>query len=424
VNRPLKILQITDLYEPFIGGMEQHVKTLSGGLAQRGHEVMIATARLPGTADDETVDGVRVRRIAGWSSRVLAGWYERAEAPFHPPVPDPGVTAELKAIIGELRPDIVHAQGWITYSCLAIARHRNFRLVVTLHDHGFTCVRKTLLRNGDRPCSGPRLDVCLRCAPGQYGTAKGTVLTVGLRAARLLHDRVDSWVASSQFVAESGRRALPRGSVISVIPPASPQPLPSERRPSWLPAEDYLLFVGALGRHKGLNWLLDAYAGGGLRPPLVIVGTPRRDTPGTWPANVVVRTNVPHQQVLTAWRHARIGVVPSLWPEPFGLVAVEAMRSGVPVVASRIGALPGIVADGVTGLLVTPGNTAELRAAIRRLDNDPALRRAMGAAGLIHAEQFSAQAITELYEEHYRRLLAGQPETGSGPAALAERSLP
>ena len=74
---------------------------------------------------------------------------------------------------------------------------------------------------------------------------------------------------------------------------------------------------------------------------------------------------------MEAWRHAGIGLVPSLWPEPFGLVAVEAMRSGVPVVASRIGALPGIVADGVTGILVTPGNTTELRAAIRRLDDDP-----------------------------------------------------
>jgi glycosyltransferase involved in cell wall biosynthesis len=170
-----------------------------------------------------------------------------------------------------------------------------------------------------------------------------------------------------------------------------------------------------LGRHKGLNWLLDAYAGGGLRRPLVIVGTPRTDTPRTWPAGVVVRTNVPHQEVMEAWRHAGIGLVPSLWPEPFGLVVVEAMRSGVPIVASRIGALPGIVADGITGLLVTPGDTAELRAAVQRFDDEPALHETMGAAGLVQAEQFSAEAVTGLYEHHYRRLLARrrhQPATG------------
>jgi glycosyltransferase involved in cell wall biosynthesis len=422
-SRKLKILQVTDLYKPFIGGMEQHVETLSHGLTQRGHEVIVATAQLPDTPDDEIVDGFRIRRIAGWSGRALAGLYERAEAPFHPPVPDPGVVAELKRIIDEARPDVVHAQGWITYSCLAIALHRRFRLVVTLHDYGFVCGRKTLMRNGHKACSGPRLDACLRCAPGQYGTMKGTALTVGLRVARPLHHRVDSWVANSQFVADASRCALPRGCVISVIPPASPQPPPLGQRPSWLPVEGYLLFVGTLGRHKGLNWLLDAYEGGGIRRPLVVVGTSRRDTPRTWPAGVVARIDVPHNQVIEAWRHAGIGLVPSLWPEPFGLVAVEAMRSGVPVIASRIGALPGIVADGITGLLVEPGNTTELRKAIRRLADDPALRRAMGAAGPLQAEQFSAETVTSLYEQHYRRLLAGQPEAGLGSAGPAGKGM-
>ena len=137
---------------------------------------------------------------------------------------------------------------------------------------------------------------------------------------------------------------------------------------------------------------------------------------------MVVRTDVPHGEVMAAWRHAGIGLVPSLWPEPFGLVAVEAMRSGVPVVASRIGALPGIVADGRTGILVTPASTAELRAAIRRLDDDPDLRRTMGAAGRVHAEQFSAETVTGLYEQHYRQLLADRTEAGSASGVAAGRN--
>ena len=205
MSQTLKILQVADLFEPFIGGMEQHVKTLSQGLTQRGHEVTIATAHIPGTLVDETIDGYRVRRILGWSGRALARLYERDEAPFHPPVPDPGVVSALRQIIDELRPDIVHAQGWISYSCLAIATRRRFRLVVTMHDHSFACVRKTLMRKNLQMCSGPRFDACLRCAPGQYGLLKGTALTTGLRAARPLHARADSWVAVSQSVAESTR---------------------------------------------------------------------------------------------------------------------------------------------------------------------------------------------------------------------------
>lgn len=406
MSRVLRILQITDFYDPFLGGMEEHVKMLSGGLAERGHDVMVATSRLPGTVDDETVNGVRIRRITGWSDRALARWYERTGAPFRPPVPDPGVVAALKRIIDEFSPDIVHAQGWITYSCLAIDPHRHFRLVVTLHDYGFACARKTLLHNGQGTCSGPRFDVCLRCTPGQYGLVKGVALTAGLRATRWLHGRVDSWVAISEFVADCSRPVLPRDCVISVIPSASRQPPSLEQHPPWLPSEDYLLFVGALGNHKGLNWLLDAYASGGFSRPLVVIGTCRRDTPRTWPTGVVVKTDVPHRDVMEAWRNAEIGLIPSLWPEPFGLTAVEAMRSGVPIVASRIGALPGIVADGVTGLLVTPGNTGELQAAIRLLDEQPELRRAMGSAALLRAGQFSGDTVTNLYERHYSSLLA------------------
>jgi glycosyltransferase involved in cell wall biosynthesis len=91
--------------------------------------------------------------------------------------------------------------------------------------------------------------------------------------------------------------------------------------------------------------------------------------------------------------------------EGFGLVAVEAMRSGVPVVASRIGALPEIVADDVTGMLVAPGSVSELRAAIRRLDGDPALRQAMGAAGKVRAKRLTPEVVALSHEQLYRRLL-------------------
>ena len=247
----MRILQVTDLFEPFIGGhgtARQDAVPGTRAARSRGNGRDRAPSRHCGRRG---VDGFRIRRILAGPARALAGWYERAEVPFHPPLPDPGVVAALKRIIDELRPDVVHAQGWISYSCLALARRQRFRLVVTLHDHSLACVRKTLMRNGLTPCSGPRLGACLRCAPGQYGAIKGAALTLGLRAARPLHDRVDSWVAISQFVADSSRCAVPRGRPISVIPPTSAQPPPAgSGRPGCL-ADGYALFVGALGATKG-----------------------------------------------------------------------------------------------------------------------------------------------------------------------------
>jgi len=78
---------------------------------------------------------------------------------------------------------------------------------------------------------------------------------------------------------------------------------------------------------------------------------------------------------------ADVCVVPSLWQEAFGLAALEPMARGVPVIASRVGGLPEVVRDGETGLLVTPGDEAELAGAMRRLLLDPAERKRLGANG-------------------------------------------
>jgi len=81
-----------------------------------------------------------------------------------------------------------------------------------------------------------------------------------------------------------------------------------------------------------------------------------------------------------SYERAAVVVVPSLWPEVFGQVAIEAMGTARPVVASRVGGIPEIVADGHTGHLVSPGDEAGLAAAILDLLIDKAKAAAFGAA--------------------------------------------
>jgi glycosyltransferase involved in cell wall biosynthesis len=96
-------------------------------------------------------------------------------------------------------------------------------------------------------------------------------------------------------------------------------------------------------------------------------------------------------------------VAPSLWQEPFGLVAVEAMAAGKPVIASRTGGLADIVRDGESGLLVPPGDAPALAAALERLLDDIALRRAMGArARQIAAAEYDWGVVVR---RHYLPLL-------------------
>ncbi len=165
------------------------------------------------------------------------------------------------------------------------------------------------------------------------------------------------------------------------------------------------MFAGALGPHKGLDVLLEAWAGLDLRVPLVLAGIRRMDTPRSFPAGVIVAEDVPHEDVLRAWGHCVAAVVPSVWPEPFGLVALEAMAAGRPVIASAVGGLADLVVDGVTGILVPPGDAGALRSAMQLILDDPFLRGRMGAEGRRRAEAYTANVFVERWERVFREVV-------------------
>ena len=287
---------------------------------------------------------------------------------------------------------------------------------MTLHDYGMACPKKTLQYSGRRvsagaddlpgqpapnmsqPCSGPRLPKCLGCAPGQYGLLKGIAATTGLRASRVLHGRADGYIAISTAVADGSRPVLPDNSNVVVIPTMVPNGLPalarSTPRPEFLPPEDgYLMFVGALGRHKGVDVLLDARRRMRNRPPLVLIGTPQADTPCLDDPGVIVARNIPSAKVMASWIRASVAVVPSVWNEPMGQVAIEAMLAGRAVVASDVGGLRDVVTHGVTGLRVPPGDPGALAVALDNLLDDPEEQRRLAETGRVHARQFEAAAI-------------------------------
>lgn len=107
------------------------------------------------------------------------------------------------------------------------------------------------------------------------------------------------------------------------------------------------------------------------------------------------------------YRAADICLVPTIAQDALSITSVEAMASGVPVVASRIGGVPYTVGDGLTGLLFEPGNPVDLARQIARLLDDPELRRVMGRAGRQRfEEEFTWETVIE---RHWRPLLARRP---------------
>ena len=405
----MRILMLSEFYPPVIGGMERHVQTLSRELVRRGHHIAVATLQHKGSPTFEDDEGVRVHRLTGWN-RVLSAFYQDQERPFHPPLPDPGVMLSLQRVVEQEQPDIVHARRWMLYSFVGLKGWSRAKLVVTLHDYSLNCPKMTYLHD-DQLCTGPGYIKCLRCSSSQYGKGKAALLTSGLKLSSFFHRYVDKYIAISTAVRDASmlETGLSPGS-IEVVPTFVPDNIVDEanhvERPAFLPPTDnYILFVGRLSAYKGIDVLLEAYAELSDLAPLVLMITGYGDASRQIPPGVIVVRDVPHAQVMAGWMHCAVGVLPSLWPEPFGQVAIEAMACSKPVVASAVGGIPDVIVDGETGLLVKPGDVNALREALRILLLDPAKRTRMGIIGSQRAQLFTVSKVADRIEQIYAKLL-------------------
>jgi alpha-maltose-1-phosphate synthase len=181
------------------------------------------------------------------------------------------------------------------------------------------------------------------------------------------------------------------------------------------PATPYVIFVGRITHQKGLEHLLDAAP---LLDPstnlVLCAGAP--DTPEigervrsripTLARTIWIEEMLPKPDVIQLLTHATVFVCPSIY-EPMGIVNLEAMACETAVVASRVGGIPEVVAEGETGYLVEPANPEELAARVNGLVGDPELAARFGKAGRKRAvEHFSWRAIAERTADLYRSLAA------------------
>lgn len=409
----MRILMLAQWYPPIIGGEELHVRNLSVELATRGHEVTVATLAQPGLAATESHDGVEVVRLRGSAQRI-AGLFADPSRQSTPPVPDPELVVGLGHLARRVRPDVMHAHNWMVHSALPLRLTRRAPLLLSLHDFSLVCATKVLIRRGVN-CSGPAPLKCLSCAASHYGAVKGTVTTIGNALGAAVERRV-----ISAFIPVS--RAVARGNHLARLPHRVIPNFVRDRRSSadldlqpyldQLPAGPFLLFVGALGRLKGLDVLLDAYRLLEDAPPLVVIGYPMRETDQILaqpPPNVRVLGAWPPAAVDAAWEAALMGIVPSTCQEACPTVVIEAMRAGLPVVATAMGGIPDLVVDQETGLLVPPSDPRALAGAIARLLADPSEAARLGEAGRRRSARFSADAVVPRIEAAYREVI----ETGT-----------
>lgn len=366
----MRIAHLSTRFPPGPGGVERHVGEVTKRLAARGHEVHALTSdlyreipwqRLPENVPrTETVDGVRVRRLPVWT---IGG---ELHYPFF---------RGLNRTLREVDPEVTHVHTYGTNHAAAARRfHRRSGrpYVLTAHYHPIWSIHGGWLRHRIRGLYDHRL-----AAPIVRDAACLIVQT---------HEE-------ERLIRENGF-PLPE---VATIPPGY-TPLPSPVEGGRVFAEKFgipgpfLLFVGRLASNKGLDPLLTAFqtlAAHDRNATLVLVG---EDGGVRAAAEARARSLGLSERVrftgfveddrllASAFREARLFVLPSEY-ESFGLVLLEALAQGTPVIASRVGGIPEFVPDGKAGLLVPPNDAKALADALVTLWPDEPRARAMGAFG-------------------------------------------
>ena len=413
----LRLLLVSDHYPPFIGGAHRQTQLLAHELAARGHDIHVATQWHGGMSRREVSGGVVVHRVRQLRTAVRALVRDTNQRQS-PPFPDPVSIWDLRAVLREARPQVVHSYGWLTFSIAAALVGKRVPLIVSARDYGYFCATRTFLQNGRQPCAGPAPGKCLSCATAYYGAPKGWIAAAGVAACRpLLRRKLTGIHSVSRYMHDVSAQHVSgaRDAAIQVIIPSFQARAPDEPARgdaavehvlAQLPAEPFILFVGPLRRIKGVEVLFEAHARLRLpTPPLVLIGLVGHDAPRRVPADATVIVDAPHAAVLAAWDRALFGVMPSLWPEPLGAVVAEAMSRGRAVIGTRLGGHAEML-DESCGVLVPQGDVAALAAAMQALVDDPQRRDALGAAARARARDFTAETIVPRFEQTYRDLLA------------------
>ncbi|MET4659555.1 glycosyltransferase [Streptomyces fungicidicus] len=344
---------------------------------------------------------------------------------------NPAVRRELAARLRAGRPDVVHIHNvfpLLSPAVLAACADAGVPAVATLHNYTQICPPGTLQRDG-RPCTE-----CVGAAPlpaVRHGCYRGSRLATVPLAVSLSANRRRWWTGVERFLCIS---AAQRDVLVRAGMPAERLavkhnfvPEPGVRRTG---SGEHLLYLGRLAEAKGVRLLMAAWdelaAAGGVGVPLVIAGTgPLEDEVTAWAAG---RNDVRYAGLYDTDRCRRaiaraVAVVaPSTWLEAFGLVAVEAMAAGVPVVAAGHGAFTELVEDGGTGLLHRPGDAASLASRIRRITSEGDRNREMGRAARRRYERgFSPAVGLERLLEEYRTAIAGRSALARGGDTRAGR---
>ena len=356
----MNIALIYTFYKGFQGGAKIHLDSLIDALSRRGHTISIITTR----KQYHQPINCRVISLSPFLSILPEKILKLGTG-----ITDRMMAHSINKVIALIKPDIIHVQDDYILPAVIKAKIQDIPIVASMHQPlELDDARKRSWFPGVAFLYKRRLKKNLAC-----------------------FQKVDRVIAVSKFIKNSFVRLKIRNEGVETI---------YNLLPSWKSyggeIRDHnntrLFTAGRLVKSKGFETLIRAMhlianKYGDKSCKLIIAGEGPQEKQlkklaSDLPGQINFIGTVEHKEMKNLYRGCDVVVFPSEVPESFGLIAAEGMLSGKPVVASRIGAIPEIVEDGKTGILVPPGDEEALANAIYTLVRDVPLRKKMGIEGI------------------------------------------
>ncbi len=412
---------VNSLYPPYrVGGAEVSVQLSAREVRDAGHDVSVVSLQPDPRSYSLTVqDGVRVHRIGlrnlYWPfGREHEGRIAHGSALLGKPLwhTFDSYNRTMARRVGEVldaeRPDVLHTNNLAGVSVAAwrAASDAGIPVAHTIRDYYLMCPNSGMFKTR----SGENCEThCTTCRVFSLPRLDASTA-------------VDGVIGISAFVLDTHLRAgyFPRAREYLVSRPRVDRPQPghtAQDRPPRPPGAPVRFgFLGRIEPQKGIGPLLEAFVGlPAGRAELLVAGA------GDEAYVAGLRSTYDHPAIRflgfvpadRLYEQADVVVVPSVWQEPLGRVALEGAAHGLPVVASRTGGLQEVVETGRTGLLVPPGDVVALRGALLDLLDDPDRRDRLGRAAAAASREAASDRADDLVG-FYERLLRAVGSVPSG----------
>jgi len=375
----MKIALVSPYDFAYPGGVVNHISSLEHQFTKMGHEVRViapASKAVP-TFGDRFIPIGRPRPIpsSGSIARVTIS---------------PWLSSRIKPVLSQENFDIIHLhEPLMPMLCTTVLRLSNTANVGTFHAfHG---------------------------SPG-YDFAR----PFGKLLLKRWFPKLDGRIAVSESAREFVNKYFPGH--YNIIPNGVDL---EHFSPNVSPIDEFgdgklnILFVSRLEKRKGLNYLLKAYHQAKKEVPnsrLIIVGPGTRlrnkyekQVIGSGLKDVIFVGRVTYDELPRYYKTAHIFCAPATGRESFGIILLEAMAVGKPIIASNVGGYADLVTDGVEGLLVPPKDEEELARALISLMTDESLRQQMAASGKLKARNYSWEHIAQQVFDYYLKVLSEPP---------------